>query len=40
MKKGAVKPIKIQMKRAAGHNKTHIEGLESFGIAPRRSPTR
>ena len=34
MKKGAVKPIKIQMKRAAGHNKTHIEGLESFGIAP------
>ena len=30
----ALKPIKIEMKRAAGHNKTHVSGLESFCISP------
>ena len=34
IKKGAIKPIKIEMKRAAGHNKTHVSGLESFLISP------
>merc|ERR1719230_1158928 len=33
-RKGALKPIFIEMKRAAGHNKTHISGLESFCISP------
>ena len=34
IKKGTIKPIKIEMKRAAGHNKTHVSGLESFLINP------
>jgi len=34
LKKGAIKPIHIEMKRAAGHNKTHVSGLESFLISP------
>ena len=34
IKKGAIKPVAIDMKRAAGHNKTHISGLESFLISP------
>lgn len=33
-KKGSLKNITIDMKRAAGHNKTHIAGLESFLISP------
>jgi len=33
-KKGALKLIEVQMKRAAGHNKTHVSGLESFLISP------
>mmetsp|Transcript_3751 Transcript_3751/g.11004 ORF Transcript_3751/g.11004 Transcript_3751/m.11004 type:complete len:149 (+) Transcript_3751:44-490(+) len=33
-KKGALKLIHIHLKRAAGHNKTHISGLESFLISP------
>ena len=34
IRKGALKLVVIQMKRAAGHNKTHISGLESFCISP------
>ena len=34
MRPGALKPIVIEMKRAAGHNKTHVSGLESFCISP------
>ena len=34
LRKGALKLITIEMKRAAGHNKTHIAGLESFCISP------
>ena len=34
IKKGTIKPIKIEMKRQAGHNKTHVSGLESFLINP------
>ena len=34
IKKGALKPIKIEMKRAAGHNKTHVSGLEGLLISP------
>ena len=34
LRKGALKLIVIEMKRAAGHNKTHIQGLESFVISP------
>ena len=33
-RKGALKLIYIEMKRAAGHNKTHVSGLESFCISP------
>ena len=29
-----LKLIMIEMKRAAGHNKTHVSGLESFCISP------
>jgi translation initiation factor 2D len=35
IRKGALKPISIEMKRAAGHNKTHVSGLESFCISPQ-----
>ena len=35
IRKGALKPIMIEMKRAAGHNKTHVSGLESFCITPQ-----
>lgn len=31
---GQLKLISIEMKRAAGHNKTHVSGLESFVISP------
>lgn len=31
---GALKLIHLEMKRAAGHNKTHLTGLESFCISP------
>lgn len=34
IRKGTIKPIHIEMKRAAGHNKTHVSGLESFIISP------
>ena len=34
LRKGALKLICIEMKRAAGHNKTHVSGLESFCISP------
>ena len=34
IRKGALKPIKIEMKRAAGHNKTHVSGLEGLLISP------
>ena len=34
LRKGALKQIVIEMKRAAGHNKTHVSGLESFCISP------
>mmetsp|Transcript_49115 Transcript_49115/g.121978 ORF Transcript_49115/g.121978 Transcript_49115/m.121978 type:complete len:595 (-) Transcript_49115:587-2371(-) len=34
VRKGALKLIHIEMKRAAGHNKTHVSGLESFIISP------
>jgi len=34
IRKGALKLICIEMKRAAGHNKTHVSGLESFCISP------
>ena len=34
LRKGALKLIVIEMKRAAGHNKTHVSGLESFCISP------
>jgi len=34
IRKGSLKLITIEMKRAAGHNKTHIAGLESFVISP------
>ena len=34
LKKGAIKPVTIEMKRAAGHNKTHVSGLESFLVSP------
>jgi translation initiation factor 1 (eIF-1/SUI1) len=34
LRKGALKQIVIEMKRAAGHNKTHVSGLESFCITP------
>ena len=34
IRKGALKPITIEMKRAAGHNKTHITGLEAYCISP------
>ena len=34
IRKGALKLIHIEMKRAAGHNKTHVSGLESFVISP------
>ena len=35
LRKGALKLIMIEMKRAAGHNKTHVSGLESFCISPQ-----
>ena len=34
-KKGALKLIHIHLKRAAGHNKTHISGLDSAPLSPR-----
>ena len=34
LRKGALKLICVEMKRAAGHNKTHISGLETFCISP------
>ena len=34
LRKGALKLIVIEMKRAAGHNKTHVSGLESFAVSP------
>lgn len=34
IRKGGLKLINIEMKRAAGHNKTHVAGLESFCISP------
>ena len=34
IKKGQLKLIKIEMKRAAGHNKTHVSGLEGLLISP------
>ena len=40
IRKGVLKLITIEMKRAAGHNKTHVSGLESFCISPRRSRKR
>ena len=33
-KQGALKLLKIEMKRAAGHNKTHVSGLEGLLISP------
>jgi len=33
-RKGSLKLISVQTKRAAGHNKTHVQGLESFLISP------
>ena len=34
LRKGALKLICVEMKRAAGHNKTHISWLETFCISP------
>ena len=34
VRKGALKLIQVEMKRAAGHNKTHVSGLETFCISP------
>jgi len=34
IKKGVLKLVCIEMKRAAGHNKTHVSGLESFAVSP------
>mmetsp|Transcript_50558 Transcript_50558/g.83798 ORF Transcript_50558/g.83798 Transcript_50558/m.83798 type:complete len:745 (+) Transcript_50558:46-2280(+) len=34
IKKGSLKLISIETKRAAGHNKTHVAGLESFLVSP------